>query len=136
MFVFVGLKIFYETIKVFTKVEGQYYKNKQGKNMWLYDIANQKDIKIFLDWIYQDSIIRLIRKYDDYIKFINTRDFSKETWFDVNNRIHNQADEIRKRYEIDKISILQLSKEYQCSPPTINRLLKELGVTIRNTHNQ
>lgn len=129
-------KNLYSYIKKFTGVEGLYYKDKKGKNMWLYDIANQRDIKIFCDWIYQNSKIHLTRKYDEYIKFINTRDFSKQTWSDVNKRIHGQADDIIKQYVENKKSILQLSKDYNCSPPTINRLLREHNITIRNSHNQ
>ena len=130
------VKGLYNQVKSFTNVEGSYYKDKNGKNMWLYDIANQRDVKAFCDWIYHNSTIHLIRKYEEYVTFINTRDFSKQTWSDVNKRIHNHVQEIIKAYVEDKISILQLSKQYECSPPTINRLLRENNITIRNTRNQ
>lgn len=130
------IKGIYQQVKENINVDGIYYADKTGKQMWLYDIANQRDIKNFCDWVYQDSKIHLIRKYDEYIKFINTRDFDKETWFDVNKRIHEQVDIIIKEYTEDKKSILQLSKDYNCSPPTINRLLRENNIQIRNTHNQ
>lgn len=130
------VKGIYQQVKQNIGVEGVYYADKTGKQMWLYDIANQRDIKVFCDWIYQNSKIHLTRKYDEYIKFINTRDFNKETWFDVNKRIHEQVDSIIKEYTENKKSILQLSKNYNCSPPTINRLLRENNITIRNTHNQ
>lgn len=46
------------------------------------------------------------------------------------------VDIIIKEYIKNKKSILQLSKDYNCSPSTINRLLKENNVQIRNSHNQ
>lgn len=130
------MKGIYQQTKENTGVEGSCYADKTGKQMWLYDIANQRDIKIFCDWIYKDSVIHLTRKYDEYIKFISTRDFSKQTWYDVNKRVHEQKDVIIKEYVEDKVPISTLAKKYECSPPTINRLLRENNIQIRNSHNQ
>lgn len=126
--------IFNEVLK-HTGVKGIYYEDKQGRKMWLYDIANQRDIKKFLEWIYQDCNICLQRKKDKADLFLKTRNFDKETQMETNKRVRSNLQDIIKKYQAG-YSQNQLARENNCSGNTIRRILDENGIPRRNTHNQ
>lgn len=66
-------KIFIEKLNVHATVDNQH------GNSWAVDINRQEDMKVFLDWIYGDANIYLERKYQKYLEFLNSRDFSQES---------------------------------------------------------
>lgn len=66
-------KIFIEKLNVHATVDNQH------GNSWAVDINRQEDMKIFLDWIYGDANIYLERKYQKYLEFLSSRDFSQES---------------------------------------------------------
>ena len=53
--------------------------DNQHGNSWAVDINRQEDMKIFLDWIYGNANIYLERKYQKYLEFLSSRDFSQES---------------------------------------------------------
>lgn len=118
-----------------TGVKGIYYKDRAGRKMWLYDIANQRDIKKFLDWIYQESNIHLIRKKEKVDRFLTTRNFDKETQMETYKRVRSNVKDIIQKYQ-QGYTQNQLAKENKCSSNTIRRILDENKIPRRNTHNQ
>lgn len=93
-------------------------------------IQKQKDIKKLLDWLYQDSVIHLTRKYEKYIIFINSRDFSKMTLKEKSQKVKADSKDIIKRY-LNGESASIIAKNYDCSPNVILRLLKSNNIEIR-----
>lgn len=51
-------------------IYSKYYYRRKGKNTCSLQINRLKDIKSFLDWIYEDSNIHLERKYNKYLEFL------------------------------------------------------------------
>ena len=93
-------------------------------------IQKQNDLKKFLDYIYKDSKIHLNRKYERYITFINSRDFSKLTLKEKSKKVKADSDKIIKRYlEGEAASVI--AKNYDCSSNVILRLLKANNIEIR-----
>lgn len=118
--------IFNEVLK-HTGVKGIYYKDKAGRKMWLYDIANQRDIKNFLDWIYSNSNIHLIRKKEKVDRFLTTRDFDKETQMEIGKRVRTYTKEIIQQFK-DGTSQNQIGRNFNCSSFTIHRILQENNI--------
>lgn len=118
--------IFNEVLK-HTGVKGIYYKDKAGRKMWLYDIANQRDIKNFLDWIYLNSNIHLIRKKEKVDRFLTTRDFDKETQMEISKRVRTYTKEIIQQFK-DGTSQNQIGRNFNCSSFTIHRILQENNI--------
>lgn len=93
-------------------------------------IEKNNHVKIFLDWLYKDANCYMKRKYDDYIKFINERDFSIETSYEKRDRINKDIENLIKRYN-DGETVTVLAKEYDCSVNAMSRHLKKHGVVLR-----
>ena len=94
------------------------------ENYGIISINRIHEAKKFLDWIYKDSKIHLIRKYDKYIEFINSRDFNVETIKEKNRRLINNIEEIIKDRESGML-YKDIAQKYACTPLTIYRLLKK-----------
>lgn len=102
--------------------EGKVYKRLQ--------IEKNREVKKFLDWMYKDATVYLTRKCNDYIKFSNSRDFSKETSYEKRDRIRADSETIISRY-LNGESATTISKDYDCSTNVITRLLKSNNIEIR-----
>ena len=116
----------------------EYLENKLGistnfQNKETYgrvQIEKNNHIKVFLDWLYRDANCYMKRKYDDYIKFINGRDFSIETSYEKRDRINKDKDIIVERY-LNGETATKISEDYECTIMTMTRHLKKWGVEIR-----
>ena len=118
-------KYILNTLEIDSRVddcEGKVYKRLQ--------IEKNKEVKKFLDWMYKDATVYLTRKYNDYIKFSNSRDFSKETSYEKRDRIRADSETIISRY-LNGESATTISKDYDCSINVITRLLKANNIEIR-----
>lgn len=47
--------------------KGNLYQCKQSPNIYQYVLSGKENSKLFLDWIYNDSDLKLQRKYDRYV---------------------------------------------------------------------
>ncbi len=114
----------YKEVLNHTGVKGIYYKDRTGKQMWLYDIANQRDVKKFIEWLYKDCNICLQRKRNKAILFLNTRNFNKETQLEIGKRVRKHTKEIIQQFK-QGISQNQIGRNFNCSSYTIHRILQE-----------
>lgn len=94
------------------------------------DLAVQKDIKKFLEWLYKDSTIYLIRKKEKADIFLTTRNFNIETRLDKSERVSKNYKEIIKLYHQGK-TLKELAEYNKCGIPLIRKILKENNVTMR-----
>lgn len=92
------------------------------ENCWNLFINGSKNQKKFLDWIYKDATIYLVRKYNKYIKFINNRNFSIETPKEKNIRIKNQIKEIIQDKN-NGMLVKDICKKYKISNTTLRKIL-------------
>ena len=114
-------KIFIEKLNVHATVDNQ------CGNSWAVDINRQEDMKIFLDCIYGDANIYLERKYQKYLEFLNSRDFSQESVRQRKRRIQANKNDIIQAY-LGGQSISQISETFRCSSNAIFRLLKKENI--------
>ena len=127
-----GNPVFIGKMKDIIEEKLNVYINFYDKNTYAnLKIERQKDVKKFLDWIYKDSKIHLIRKYDEYIKFINSRDFNKIDCQEMYRILEENSDYIINKYkQIGNMS--EIGREFGTSPTTITRFLKRHNVEIVN----
>ena len=110
---------------------GVYINFYEYKNFDTIKIERQKDTKKFLDWIYKDSKIHLIRKYNDYIKFVKSRDFNKIDCKEMHRILEENADYIIDRYK-QLGNMTAVGKEFGTNPTTMTRFLEKHNVEIVN----
>lgn len=128
----VGNPVFIEKMKDILEEKLNIYINFYDKKTYaLLKIERQKDVKKFLDWIYKDSKIHLIRKYEDYIKFINSRDFDKIDCKEMNRILEENADYIINKYKLIG-NMSEIGREFGTNPTTITRFLERHNVEIVN----
>ena len=118
-------KIILEKLGIDSRID-----NCDGKAYKRLQIEKNREVKKFLDWLYKDSSIYLIRKYNKYNEFSNSRDFTKETSYEKRDRIRSDSKTIISRY-LNGESATTISKDYDCSINVITRLLKANNIEIR-----
>lgn len=112
-------KILIDKLGVHATVESQ------RENAWLVDVNRQEDIKVFLDWMYKDAKIYLERKYQKYQEFLSVRDFTEESAGQRKRRIQANKNFIIQDYLDGELTLVQISKKFNCSTNAIIRLLKQ-----------
>lgn len=96
-------------------------------NQWQVDIAQQRDVKTFAEWLYSDANLYLRRKKDNFDKFIATRDFSIETHWEKSERLEENLDSIIQRY-LNGESQEKIAESFRCARNTIYRILKKHNI--------
>lgn len=109
------------------KIKSNVYPHENYVNL---KIEKAQDLKVFLDWLYQDATCFMSRKYDKAIEFLKGRDFSIETSYEKRNRIEKDIENLVERYNNGE-TISTLAKEYDCSINAMSRHLKKHGVVLR-----
>ena len=109
--------------------ESNVYHEKKYANL---KIEKAKDIKIFLDWLYQDASCFMPRKHDKAVSFLNGRDFTIETSYEKRDRIIADKEKIVQRY-LNGETATKIALDYNCLMSTITRYLKKWGIEIRKT---
>lgn len=105
-------------------------------NYAVYNININRDIKKFLEWMYQDATIYLQRKFDKKEEYLNNRNFDVETQFEKRKRLLNNVDKIIYMYTIEGKSATQISKEFKIKTNAILSILRENNIQIRKNQRQ
>ena len=100
----------------------------KNENCGYIKINRQEDLKIFLDWMYKDSCLYMERKYQKYLEFLSTRDFSVETKGQKQRRLKEQENEIINKYISGIEETNMICKQYQMSIPTLYKILQRNNI--------
>ena len=98
-----------------------------GENCAHLKINRQEDIKLFMDWMYQNSSLYLERKFQIYQEFLSLRDYSIETKGQKQRRIKSQENEIIKAY-LSCIDNKEICEKYKISNNTLYKILQRNDV--------
>ena len=107
--------------------ESNIYHEKNYANL---KIEKIKDIKTFLEWLYQDATCFMSRKHVKAIEFLNERDFTIETSYEKRDRIIADKEKIIQRY-LNGETATKIAFDYNCLMSTITRYLKKWGIKTR-----
>ena len=101
---------------------------QKNENCGYIKINRQEDLKVFLDWMYKDSNLYMERKYQKYLEFLNTRDFSIETKGQKQRRLKQQENEIINKYISGIEETNMICERYQMSIHTLYQILQRNNI--------
>lgn len=86
-------------------------------------VRNLHDTLIFLNWIYKDASIYLIRKYNKFLTLVESRENAKVDMSENRRNINLNRENILKDYK-NGLTNKELREKYNCSESTVYRITR------------
>lgn len=130
---FVGSKKFIEKLANILKCHGIdcILDDKRSENYSVVEINRLTSVTKMLEWLYKDATIKMERKYNKYLEFLEHRDLTIEDFGSKKRRLKQLYPIIFKEFE-EGDSITFLSNKHNIKHSTIYRNLLKEGYRVKN----